>query len=157
MRIVCGMIQEASGTVNADSSLLSEIRGGVGSTICNGSGSLIVYKGNNPPFKRTAIFGRVYSARMFCGLSPPHTWPDEDDIPNARICLYISERWVLFTTFDITTGFPVGKRRPILVYRNLRGARAFRDVTFLHMTVIFLFQNASVTNTLFNFDMLGHR
>lgn len=70
----------------------------------------------------------------------------------------MSERWVLITTFDITTGFPVGQRRPLLVYRNMRGAQAFRNTTDAHVMVVFHFQNMFVTQLGYvSFDMLGRR
>lgn len=61
-----------SGIADPDSSVLSEVRGVAGTIIRNGSGSLeLNIRSYWQAYKYSRTFDRVYSARLFCGISAP--------------------------------------------------------------------------------------
>lgn len=78
---------------------------------------------------QTRTFGRRFPAHLFCKNNSyvrGHAY-DYD----RSVCLYVSERWVMLSTFNNATGlFPVSHTAlpSHLVYRNLRGAHAFHNL-----------------------------
>lgn len=135
----------SNNATTADLSVLSEIRGGEGPTARNGSRGLIVHECNGQQCFYRSYFHRVFDAQMYCNRAGP---PDRK-FPNQVTCLYVSERWMLMTIFDMTTGLPVGMRypsraganNPELVFRNIRGASAFGNTSMVGLAVLHLFQD----------------
>lgn len=123
-----------------ESSVLSEIRGGVGASTRNGSQSLVLHMcSGGGSCTRNTTFARVYSAQVYCDPSEPERFP-QLTYRYGMTCLYVSDRWMFLTTFNTEEGTPLRGNHPMLVYSNVRGAGTFGNFTEFDFRILRFFR-----------------